>query len=54
MIRISWCDREGPEKHFHGSWYPDGDEAMLQSWIEILSKMYPTINHWIETDSGDS
>ena len=54
MIRISWCHKEGPEEHYHGSWYPNEDEAVLVSWIEILSKLHPTISHWIETDSGDS
>ena len=54
MIRISWCHRESPDEHFYGSWYPDRDEAMLVSWIKTLSEMYPPINHWIETDSGDS
>ena len=54
VIRIRWCHRENPEEHFHGSWYPEDDEPILQSWIESLSQMYPMINHWIETDSGDS
>ena len=51
MIRISWCHKKKPEEHFHGSWYPEDDEPVLQSWIEVLSQQYPMINHWIETDS---
>jgi hypothetical protein len=49
MIRISWCHKEKPEEHFHGSWYPEDDEPVLRSWIEILSQQYPMINHWIES-----
>ena len=54
MIRISWCMQGDTEKVYHGSWYPDADEALLQSWIEALSDLYPSICHWIETGSGDS
>ena len=49
MIRIVWCIKERPEDHFYGSWYPEDDEPVLQSWIEMLSKQYPMINHWIES-----
>ena len=49
MIRITWCHKERSEEHFHGSWYPEDDEPVLRSWIEVLSKMYPMINHWIES-----
>jgi hypothetical protein len=54
MIRIAWCLKEKPEDIYHGSWYPEDDEPVLQSWIESLSQMYPMINHWIESDYEDS
>lgn len=53
MIRICWKHKDR-QKVYHGSWYPEDDEPILQSWIESLSQMYPMINHWIESGFEDS